>query len=113
MRRSIFAAALCLACAGHVSGADFGDCVWQRRPWRYEGLEPCFNCGCGGSYKFPVPPLYTYHWPGMYSARWMTEYKSPWRYPPLRPYVDEPPAAARPVGQTAGGMEAMSSKLLR
>jgi hypothetical protein len=49
----------------------------------------------------------------MYSARWVTEYKSPWRYPPLRPYVDEPPAAARPVGQTAGGMEAMSSKLLR
>jgi hypothetical protein len=50
-----------------------------------------FNCGCNGSYKFPVPPLYTYHWPGMYSAQLMTDYHSPWRFPPLKPYVDEVP----------------------
>ena len=49
-----------------------------------------FNCGCNGSYKFPVPPLYTYHWPGMYSLQLMTDYHSPWRFPPLRPYSDEP-----------------------
>jgi hypothetical protein len=49
-----------------------------------------FNCTCNGSYKFPVPPLYTYHWPGMYSEELMTNYRSPWRFPPLKPYVDEP-----------------------
>lgn len=42
-----------------------------------------FNCSCRGSYKFPVPPLYTYHWPGMYSQQYMTEYNSPWRFPTL------------------------------
>src|SRR5581483_7394758 len=49
------------------------------------------NCNCNGSYKFPVPPLYTYQWPGRYSQQLMTDYQSPWRFPPLRPYVDEPP----------------------
>lgn len=48
-----------------------------------------FNCGCSGSYKFPVPPQYTYHWPGIYSQQLMTEYASPWRFPPLKPYTDE------------------------
>jgi hypothetical protein len=48
-----------------------------------------FNCGCNGSYKYPVPPLYTYHWPGMNSAQLMTDYHSPWRFPPLKPYTDE------------------------
>ena len=48
------------------------------------------NCNCNGSYKFPVPPLYTYQWPGRYSQQLMTDYHSPWRFPPLRPYVDEP-----------------------
>src|SRR5262249_42143054 len=55
-----------------------------------------FNCGCNGSYKFPVPPLYTYHWPGMYSAELMTDYHSPWRFPPLKPYTDE--AAPQSMG---------------
>ncbi len=54
-----------------------------------QGLDPWFNCGCNGSYKFPVPPLYTYHWPGMFSHQLMTDYHSPWRFPPLKPYVDE------------------------
>ncbi len=63
---------------------------------RYEGLEAGFNCGCNGSYKFPVPPLYTYHWPGMWSAQLMTDYHSPWRFPPLKPYTDElPPVVTR------------------
>jgi hypothetical protein len=53
--------------------------------------EAGFNCGCNGSYKYPVPPLYTYHWPGMYSAQLMTDYHSPWRFPPLKPYTDEVP----------------------
>ncbi len=47
------------------------------------------SCRCAGSYKFPVPPLYTYHWPGQYSQQLMTDYQSPWRFPPLRPYTDE------------------------
>lgn len=55
-----------------------------------EGLDPYFNCGCSGSYKFPVPPLSTYHWPGMYSAERMTDYHSPWRFPPIKPYTEEP-----------------------
>lgn len=42
-----------------------------------------FNCNCRGSYKFPVPPQYTYHWPGMYAQRTITEYQSPYRFPPL------------------------------
>jgi hypothetical protein len=54
-----------------------------------EGKDLSFNCGCQGSYKFPVPPQYTYHWPGMYSQRLMTDYHSPWRFPPLKPYTDE------------------------
>lgn len=50
------------------------------------------SCNCNGSYKFPVPPLYTYHWPGLYSHRLMTDYHSPWRYPGIRPYPgDEQP----------------------
>jgi hypothetical protein len=57
---------------------------------RYEGRDAFFNCGCNGSYKFPVPPLSTYHWPGMWSHQLMTEYHSPWRFPPLKPYIDEP-----------------------
>jgi len=43
-----------------------------------------FNCSCRGSYKFPVPPQYTYHWPGMYSQQAMTQYNSPYRFPSLR-----------------------------
>ena len=49
-----------------------------------------FSCSCNGSYKFPVPPLYTYHWPGLYQLERMTDYHSPWRFPPLKPYAPEP-----------------------
>lgn len=55
----------------------------------FEGQQAHFNCGCNGSYKFPVPPLYTYHWPGMWSQQLMTDYQSPWRFPAIKPYVDE------------------------
>ena len=66
----------------------------------------CASCcgGCNGSYKFPVPPLYTYHWIGMYSQGLMTDYHSPWRFPPIKPFgTDElddelPPAAVMPFG---------------
>jgi hypothetical protein len=61
------------------------------------GMDDWGNCNCNGSYKFPVPPQYTYHWPGMYSQQLMTDYQSPWRYPPLKPYFDEPsPGEAQP-----------------
>jgi len=48
-----------------------------------------FNCGCCGSYKFPVPPQYTYHWPGMYSQPCVTAYASPWRFPSLMMYQSQ------------------------
>ena len=60
-------------------------CCCKQRLWDLAQ----FNCDCRGSYKFPVPPLYTYHWPGMYSQRTMTEYISPWRFPPLQPLQRE------------------------
>ncbi|MBN1910068.1 MAG: hypothetical protein JW818_10040 [Pirellulales bacterium] len=44
-----------------------------------------FNCRCRGSYKFPVPPRFTYHWPGMYSQQTMTEHLSRWQNPPFLP----------------------------
>jgi hypothetical protein len=74
----------CCECDPCACGGGQG----QRRN-RY--AEAGFNCGCNGSYKYPVPPLYTYHWPGMYSANLMTDYHSPWRFPPLKPYTDEAP----------------------
>ena len=85
----------------------------RNRAPRYEGMEAGFNCGCNGSYKYPVPPLYTYHWPGMWSAQLMTDYHSPWRFPPLKPYVDElaepsmgaAPAMMRGVQQAAATIE--------
>ena len=83
---------------------------------RYEGLEASFNCGCNGSYKFPVPPLYTYHWPGMYQQHLMTDYHSPWRFPPLKPYVDEVPpvemggAGSLPALRTVSHLEPIVSR---
>lgn len=68
-----------------------------------------FNCNCNGSYKFPVPPLYTYHWPGLYSMQRMTDYHSPWRFPAIKPYEDETPVrdlSRRPeFRQTSAGLE--------
>jgi hypothetical protein len=55
----------------------------------YRASMAQFNCACRGSYKFPVPPQYTYHWPGMYSQRTMTEYNSPWRFPALEIPAEE------------------------
>lgn len=97
-----------------------------------DGKDYGFNCGCNGSYNYPVPPLYTYHWPGMYKAERMTDYHSPWRFPPIRPFAEEPAAPAgvtsgevlgelqtisayMPVGGkgTLGQPESLSSKLLR
>jgi hypothetical protein len=52
-------------------------------------LDRHYNCKCNGSYKFPVPPLSTYHWPGIYSHQTMTEYQSPWRFPPIKAYEEE------------------------
>ena len=89
-----------------------------------------FSCGCNGSYKFPVPPLSTYHWPGMYSIQLMTDYQSPWRFPPLKPYTDEPPyngdalmTSSSGVANVSfvkeqksvrhGGIEPMSAKIQR
>jgi hypothetical protein len=61
----------------------------------YFGSFSCFNCNCKGSYKFPVPPQYTYHWPGMYSQQTMLEHVSPYRFPPL----NLPPDMVPPGGK--------------
>ena len=80
------------------SGCDCGSGGWKLRGQGcghfghrhcIDGLDRYANCGCNGSYNYPVPPLYTYHWPGMYKAQRMTDYHSPWRFPPLRPYTEE------------------------
>lgn len=93
-----------------------------------EGLDRGFNCGCNGSYNYPVPPLYTYHWPGMFSQKRMTDYHSPYRFPAIKPYRDETnfpeaanqelPSFLQPVTHTvsdlpvkkAGEPESMSAK---
>ncbi len=68
----------CDPCCDAMRGCARLGC-WQTRYASY-GYDAC---NCHGSYKFPVPPQYTYHWPGMYSQQWMTEYNSPYRFPPL------------------------------
>lgn len=69
-----------------------------------EGLDRFANCACNGSYNYPVPPLYTYHWPGMYKQVRMTDYHSPWRFPPLKKYEDEPlPTIEIPAPRAAVG----------
>ena len=77
----------------------FGHCGCQ-----IDGLDRFANCGCNGSYNYPVPPLYTYHWPGMYKQVRMTDYHSPWRFPPLKRYEDEPlPTIEIPAPKAAAG----------
>ena len=69
-----------------------------------DGLDRFANCGCNGSYNYPVPPLYTYHWPGMYKQVRMTDYHSPWRFPPLKRYEEEPlPTIEVPAPRAASG----------
>jgi len=66
-----------------------------------------FNCSCRGSYKFPVPPQYTYHWPGMYSQQAMTQYNSPYRFPPLG---QPPPEEAKPKADQEVGPPAQQGR---
>lgn len=70
---------------------------------RYMSSVGGFNCSCRGSYKFPVPPQYTYHWPGLYSQQLMTSYQSPYRYPALRlpPWMEKGANAGLPQNGTA------------
>jgi hypothetical protein len=70
----------CGDCGSSCGGCGCGICCRHRA---YIASFGYFNCSCRGSYKFPVPPQYTYHWPGMYSQQYMTEYTSPYRFPPL------------------------------
>lgn len=73
-----------------LRGGGHRGCGHVSRRSQYDGLDRSFNCGCTGSYKFPVPPQYTYFWPGsVYSQELMTNYHSPWRFPPLKPYTEE------------------------
>lgn len=88
-------AAECCECdpCGGYGGFGHGGHGHRHHHQVFEGQQAHFNCGCNGSYKFPVPPLYTYHWPGMWSQQLMTDYHSPWRFPAIKAYVDE----AQPV----------------
>ncbi len=97
-----------VAATGADGCCDDGCGNGRGRGPKYEGLDPYFNCGCNGSYKFPVPPLYTYHWPGMYQQHLMTDYHSPWRFPPLKPYVDEVPAVEMGSTTTLGSLRTVS-----
>jgi len=73
-----------------------------------DGLSRWANCGCNGSYNYPVPPLYTYHWPGMYKQVRMTDYHSPWRFPPLKRYEDEPlPTIPAPAPKAAASVKTL------
>lgn len=78
------------SCGSRCRGCGRLGCLGCGLCRRGDYMDRFANCSCDGSYKFPVPPLYTYHWPGMYSLQLMTDYHSPWRYPPLRPFTDEP-----------------------
>lgn len=99
----------CNACEGggahgcqlHGRGGCRGDKCKGHHKKYLEGKDRGFNCGCNGSYNYPVPPLYTYHWPGMYKAERMTDYHSPWRFPPLKPFTDEAPLPAGAVTRDA------------
>jgi hypothetical protein len=119
----------CDPCADYGNGRSHHGRHGKRRQ-SSEGMSASFNCGCNGSYKFPVPPLYTYHWPGQYSHQLMTDYHSPWRFPPIKPYADELPAVemgmeqpslrrVQPVSATVydlrpvGQMTPMSERMLR
>ena len=75
----------------------------------YDGADLHYNCGCNGSYKFPVPPLYTYHWPGLYSQQLMTDYQSPWRFPPLRPYAEEPDPVRSSTARSPAPLRSIST----
>ena len=110
MRTLVLATVALLACSfggvetaaaqgcGCEAGYDICECGnwgcgrnWGHHRPRIDGLEPCFNCGCGGSYNYPVPPLHTYHWPGMYKQPRMIDYNSPWHFPPLKPFNEDKP----------------------
>ena len=87
----------CLACMHHCN---------------IEGKDLYYSCGAQGSYKFPVPPLYTYHWPGMYSQQLMTDYHSPWRFPPLKPYTEESKTQpSKTTGNAAAASKPQKPKL--
>lgn len=122
---------LCGGECGHggLLGCRGGKCGHGCRS-AYEGLDRYFNCGCNGSYNYPVPPLYTYHWPGMYKQQRMTDYHSPWRFPPIKPYTEEPvyeeemgyySPSLRPISHTtdihpasySGEVQSVSSRLSR
>ena len=59
IRAATTAAAFSATAAGTAAMATTASAAKVRK-----GMSASFNCGCNGSYKFPVPPLYTYHWPG-------------------------------------------------
>ena len=95
---------------GHLCHKLGGHGCGHHRGPKYEGRDRGFNCGCQGSYKFPVPPQYTYFWPGsVYSQNLMTDYHSPWRFPPLKPYTEERLEPSPVVLPFNGGLKPVAS----
>jgi hypothetical protein len=129
----------CNACGANDACNACGECcghcmLLQKHRAKQEGRNSQWlwdSCNCNGSYKFPVPPLYTYHWPGLYAQQLMTDFHSPWRFPAIRPYEDEepgdellhPPTPVRQVSRSSspqrptksrpGGVEPVSAKMQR
>ncbi len=86
-------------------GCGLARCLWL--PGGHYAAVGYDACACKGSYKFPVPPQYTYHWPGMYSQQTMSQYNSPYRFPMLLKSPDvlddatDVPATVSPTRQAA------------
>lgn len=78
----------CGRCGGIRGRRHSGHCPLCKHRQTFEGQDPWASCGCNGSYKYPVPPLYTYHWRGMFAHDLMTNYHSPWRFPAIKPFND-------------------------
>ncbi|GAB6164858.1 hypothetical protein JCM19992_08580 [Thermostilla marina] len=99
---SVYTTSACPECSsGSCCGKHCRGCC--HRYAAYIASFGQFNCACKGSYKFPVFPQYTYHWPGMYAQQTMTEYQSPYRapglkLPPWMPVVQTPEAKANAMG---------------
>jgi hypothetical protein len=104
----------CGECAAGRCRIGCGRCRCGRHAARIAAIGEA-NCACRGSYKFPVPLQYTYHWPGMYSMQRMTDYLSPYRFPPLElprsplPLRDDQARAGSPVKQTGVLFDAPSA----
>lgn len=67
----------CDQCAGAVAGQGCG--MGSRRGPLSESFSKYYNCRYHGSYNYPVPPQFTYFWPGIYKQKSIADYQSVYR----------------------------------